>query len=407
MRKFGALAFLMLTASPAIAGKPYDLGGVTVTPSVDGRFRYELVDQTNTLAQADAVTLRLRPSLTFGIDKSLSLLVEGEGTLAIVEDYNSTVNGKTGFATIPDPENLEINRLQLQYKSKAVTLTAGRQRINLDDQRFVGSVGWRQNEQTFDAVRGEGKIGPVLLDATYAWSQRTVFGIDAGPRRAFNGNYVFLGAGSKVGPINVKGFAYLLDYAAHEPVAANSTQTYGLRATGAFKLTPKIMLNVAASYANQSDYSLNPVDYSVDYLAGELGLVWGDYGLTAGYESLGSSKGKSFQTPLATLHKFNGWADMFLTTPGQGLQDVYLGASAKFPKVKALPGLNAAVTWHSFSSDVGGQKFGKEWDAQFGFKATKSISLLAKYAEFDRTGVSKFTGDFTTRKFWLQAEFAL
>jgi hypothetical protein len=98
---------------------------------------------------------------------------------------------------------------------------------------------------------------------------------------------------------------------------------------------------------------------------------------------------------------------MFLTTPGQGLQDVYLGTSAKFPKVKALPGLNAAVTWHSFSSDVGGQKFGKEWDAQFGFKATKSISLLAKYAEFDRTGVSKFTGDFTTRKFWLQAEFAL
>jgi hypothetical protein len=407
MRKSGALILLALAASPAMAGKPYDLGGVTVTPSLDARFRYELVDQSNTLSQADALTLRARPGLTLGIDKSLSLLVEGEGTVALLEDYNSTVNGKTGFSTVPDANNLEINRIQLQYKSKLATVTVGRQRINLDDQRFVGAAAWRQNEQTFDAVRGEAKIGPVSFDGTYSWSQRTVFGIDAGPRRAYNGNYVFLGAGSKIGPVNVKGFAYLLDYASYEPVAANSTQTYGVRATGAFKLTPKITLNVAASYANQSDYSLNPVDYSVDYLAGELGLAVGNYGVTAGYELLGSSKGKSFQTPLATLHKFNGWADMFLTTPGQGLQDFYLGGTVKFPKVKALSGLNAGATWHYFKSDVGGQKFGKEWDGQIGFKLTKTVNLLAKYAEFDRIGISKFTGDFTTRKFWLQAELAL
>jgi hypothetical protein len=205
----------------------------------------------------------------------------------------------------------------------------------------------------------------------------------------------------------VKGFAYLLDYAAHEPVAANATQTYSLRATGAFKLAPKITLNVAASYANQSDYALNPADYTVDYLAGELGLAAGDYGLTAGYELLGSNGSKSFQTPLATLHKFNGWADMFLATPAQGLQDIYLGASAKFSKVKALPGLNAGLVWHNFASDAGGQKFGREWDAQIGFKATKTVSLLAKYAEFDRIGASKFTGDVTTRKFWFQAELSL
>jgi hypothetical protein len=98
---------------------------------------------------------------------------------------------------------------------------------------------------------------------------------------------------------------------------------------------------------------------------------------------------------------------MFLTTPAQGLQDIYLGASAKFPKLKALPGLNAGATWHYFASDVGDQKLGEEWDAQIGFKATKTVSLLAKYAEFDRIGVSKFPGDFTTRKFWLQAELSL
>jgi hypothetical protein len=98
---------------------------------------------------------------------------------------------------------------------------------------------------------------------------------------------------------------------------------------------------------------------------------------------------------------------MFLTTPGQGLQDFYLGGTVKFPKVKALSGLNAGATWRYFKSDVGGQKFGEEWDGQIGFKLTKTVNLLAKYAGFDRIGISKFTGDFTTRKFWLQAEFIL
>lgn len=407
MRKIGTLIALGLTASPALAGKPYPLGdGATITPTIDARLRYELVDQANTLKQADAVTLRIRPGLTLAVDKSLSFLVEGEGTYDIVDNYNSTVNGQTTYSTVADPKNLELNRAQVQYKTKLFTLTAGRQRINLDDQRFVGSVGWRQNEQTFDAVRGEAKLGPVALDATYSWSDRTVFGIDAGPRRAYNGNFLFLGAGGAIGKVNIKTFAYLIDYSAIEPVAANSSQTYGARANGAFKLSKKITLNYAASYATQSDYTRNPVDYSVDYLAGELGLVAGNYGLTAGYESLGSSKGKAFQTPFATLHKFNGWADMFLTTPGQGLQDFYLGSTAKFPKVKAIPGLNAGITWHYFTSDVGSQKFGKEWDAQLGFKVANKFNVLAKFADFDRTGSSKFTGDVSTRKFWLQVEYA-
>lgn len=407
MRKFGTLIVLGLTASPALAGKPYPLGdGITVTPTLDARLRYELVDQDNNLKEADAVTVRIRPGLTFALDKTLSVLVEGEGTYDIVDNYNSTVNGLTTYSTVPDPKNLEVNRAQIQYKNKVFTLTAGRQRINLDDQRFVGAAAWRQNEQTFDAVRGEAKVGPVALDATYSWSDRTIFGIDAGPRRAYNGNFIFLGAGGALGKVNVKTFAYLLDYSAIEPVAANSTQTYGARANGAFKLSPKMTLNAAASYANQSDYTGNPVDYSVDYIAAELGLVAGNYGLTAGYELLGSSKNKAFQTPFATLHKFNGWADMFLTTPGQGLQDFYLGGTAKFPKVKAIPGLNAGITWHYFASDAGDQKFGKEWDAQVGFKVASKFNVLAKFADFDRTGVSKFTGDVSTRKFWLQVEYA-
>ena len=319
---------------------------------------------------------------------------------------------------VADPETVELNRLQIQYKSKAATLTVGRQRINLDDQRWVGTVLWRQNEQTYDAVRGELTLGPVGLDATYAISQRTIFGIDAGravdfapgagPRQDYDGDFVLLNATSKLGPINLRAFAYLLDY---DPAffVANSSQTYGGKATASFKLAPKVKLNLMGSYARQSDHGSNPVDYSADYIAGEAGLGIGKLMLTAGYEELGSDAAaaagasRAVQTPMATLHKFNGWADLFLTTPAKGLRDYYVGAAYKFDGIKVLPGLNAAVTWHTFDSDVGGLDYGDEWNASLGFKVGR-VAFLAKYANYQRHGAADFAGDVDTEKFWLQAE---
>ena len=386
-------------ASPAWAKSFPVGGGLTVTPSIDARLRYEGVDQPAT--DADAVTVRLRPGLTLGTSAGFSVLVEGEGTLAVVNHYRGApFLPANGYSVVADPENIELNRAQIQYKSKPLTLTGGRQRINLDDQRFVGSVGWRQNEQTFDAVRAEATLGPVAFDGTYAWSQRTIFGIDAGPRQAYGGSFVFLGAGASLGPVKVKAFSYLLDFDASEPVALTSTQTYGARATAAFKLSPKATLNLATSYASQSDYKLNPGNYSAEYIAGEAGLGYGNYTLTGGYELLGSDNNAAFQTPMATLHKFNGWADMFLTTPAAGLQDIYASLSAKFPQVKALPGLNAAVVYHDFQSDVGSVDYGSEWNAQLGFKVWKT-SLLFKYADYNAKG---FGVD--TKKFWVQLEWA-
>jgi hypothetical protein len=269
----------------------------------------------------------------------------------------------------------------------------------LDDQRFIGSVGWRQNEQTFDAARAEVTVGPVSFDATYANRQDTIFGSEAGPRRSIDGDFVFLQAGAKLGPVTAKGFSYLIDY--DEAFAfANSSQTYGGRITGSFPLGKAVKLNVLGSYARQMDMGRNPVNYQADYVLGELGLGYQGFTLTGGYEKLGADKaaGKAFQTPLATLHKFNGWADLFLTTPGNGLQDYYVTLAKVFPKVMAVKGLNANVTYHDFHSDVGGVKFGSEWDASLGFK-TRKLGWLVKYANYnaDKFGVDR-------EILWLQAE---
>ena len=414
MRKFvmaaAALAAPVTFALPAFAA-PGDAikvsDDLTIDPIIDTRLRYEAVDTPT--VDADAVTLRLRAGFETKHSSGLSFLAEAEGALAIADNYNAfpfaitDSQRRTGYAVVADPMNVELNRLQVQYKSKLATVTVGRQRINLDDQRFVGAVGWRQNEQTFDAARLEAKVGPVSFDGTYAISQRTIWGIDAGSRNAFDGDFAFLGLGAKLGPVQVKAFAYLLDFDAKEQLGALATtnadtQTWGLRAAGTFALGKTTKLNLTAAYAVQSDWKTNPVNYSAEYVLAEAGLAHGPFGVTGGYEKLGSDAGRAVQTPMATLHKFQGWADLFLTTPAAGIEDWYLGATYKFASVKALPGLNAAVTWHRYEADAGSLHYGNEWNASLGFKLGRA-AILAKYADYNAAGLGV-----NTRKFWLQVE---
>jgi hypothetical protein len=396
-----ALAF----SSPAIAAAGDTASasdGPQIKPMVDARLRYEGVDQGP--LDAKAVTLRLRAGAEAKLG-DFSFLAEGEGTVAPVDGYNAfpfaldDKQRRPRYAVVPDPQNVELNRLQLQYKSKDFAVTLGRQRINLDDQRWVGSVGWRQNEQTFDAVRGEAKLGPVAVDLSYATRQRAVFGEDAGPRSAIDGAFIFAGASSKLGPVQGKFFTYLIDY--DETFALpNSSQTYGGFLAGDIPLGGSKKLSIRGSYARQSDYGANPFHYGADYWSFEAGAQVAGFNLTGGWERLGSDKGRAVQTPLATLHKFNGWADVFLTTPGPGLEDAYLSVGRSFDGVKALPGLNANISFHQFDSAKGDVEYGTEWDASAGFKVRK-VGLLLKYADYDAKG---FGTD--TRKLWLQAEWS-
>jgi hypothetical protein len=384
-------------ASPALAkvGDPIAIAnGVTFDPILAATLRYEMVDQATIADSADALTLRVRFGAEFK-SNGFFLLAEGEGTLALADDYNDTLpgNGVEPFPVVADPENIELNRLQLGYMKDGNGVTVGRQRIILDNARFVGNVGWRQNEQTFDAIRGQARLGPVKLDAAYSISQRTIFGVDS-PNEHFDGDMVLLNASTEVKPVKLTAFAYLIDY---DTRIAFSSQTYGILASASFSIGEKAKLNLLASYATQSDMGANPVSYDADYLNLEAGVALGGFTLKGGYEKLGSDGGAAaFQTPLATLHAFNGWADLFLTTPAAGLQDLYATAAYKFD-LKAIPGLNLAVTWHDFDSDVSGVDYGDEIDASLGFNLGP-VALLVKYANFD---AASFGAD--TEKFWLQA----
>ncbi|GGN52956.1 hypothetical protein GCM10011349_27070 [Novosphingobium indicum] len=392
-------------AAPAAAktGDPVVVSdNLTIDPIIDGTLRWEHVDQDDLGLDADALTFRMRAGAEATIH-NLSFLAEAESTLAIVDNYNDTIPGNNGYlgaepySVVADPQNVELNRLQASYKGKGLKVTLGRQRIILDDARFVGNVGWRQNEQTFDAVRGEAKFGPLSLDATYSISQRTIFGIDS-PNEHFDGDLILVNATVDAKPVKIVGFAYLLDY---DTRIAFSSKTFGAMATGKLPLGDAVTLDFKLRYATQQDFELNPVDYSAEYIDAELGVSVAGFGLKAGYEELGSDDGvAAFQTPLATAHAFNGWADLFLTTPATGLRDYFGAASAKIGDAGPFKGVGATVIYHEFKSDFGSIDYGHEWDAIMTFKLG-GYPFLLKYANYT---AKNFGTD--TEKLWLQVSFS-
>lgn len=394
-----AAAFAFATATPAYAGlgDPIVLEeDWTLDIQAATRLRYETVDQDNALGNADALTVRARLGAEVA-HKGFKVLVEGEGTLALVDDFNDTIasNGVEPFSVVADPESVQLNRAQISYSESGFTGTLGRQRVIMGDARFVGNVGWRQNEQTFDAARLQVGTGPVKADAVWAISQHTIFGSDS-PNSDFDGDFIFLNLGADLDVVKVTAFSYIVDY---DTRAAFSSQTFGLTASSQIPLGEGNSLNLSGTYATQADAGSNPADYNADFLSFSAGATVAGFTLTGSYEELGSDGGAaSFQTPMATLHAFQGWADLFLTTPANGIRDY----NASLKKQFSLPGVGkvtATVVYHDFDSDFGGIDYGSEVDASLGFRVGP-VALVAKYANYNAKG---FGVD--TEKFWLQAEW--
>lgn len=397
-----ALLAGLAACTPAMA---QDL--IKAKPSVDARLRYESVDQAGFANDAEALTLRVRPGVTFG-DGPFTALVEGEATLTLIGRHNDGLNGKAGYPLVVDPGNAEINRAQLRWASKANSVTLGRQRIALADERFVGPAAFRQNEQTFDAVRGVwSPIKDVTADLAYAWSDRTVNGRHgtAARQEAVSGDNVFALLSYKFAPGTLTGFAYLIDQ--DEATVQGfrlSSQTWGARFQGSHKLSNQVTLGYAAAFARQSDYHRNPNDYSAKYRLGEATLTAKGFTATAGYEVLGADKGvalTSVQTPLASFFRFQGWAGKFNPTPPNGLRDLYGTLGHGWKKVAGFDAINLGATYHRFDSDRLSGHYGNEVDLVASAKRGHYTASL-RYARYK---ADSFATD--TRKLWLTLEWSL
>ncbi len=362
------------------------------------RYRYEFVDQEGFDENANASTLRIRLNYLTGQWKNWSGFVEmdyvGE---VIVNDFNSgagtSSENRDQYPVVADPKGTDLNQLYLDYKaSDEATLRFGRQRILLDNQRFVGGVGWRQNEQTFDAasLQFDGWSNTKLF-YSYVGNVNRIFGSTV-PAGDHNMDTHLLNA--EIGLTqdwSIIPYAYLID---NEDSPASSTTTFGARFAGKTSLSGG-SLSFVAEVATQSEAANAPIAYSAGYYL--LDVNWAlsnGLSLGLGYESLGGDSneaGKAFRTPLATLHLFQGWADQFLVTPGAGIDDIYFKAKYSIDKWQLQ------AIYHDFSAESGSANFGSEIDLAGSRKLSDRYSLLLKAAFFASDNASYND----TTKLWL------
>ncbi len=352
---------------------------------LDARVRYETVDD-NINDDAEGLTVRTRLGYETAPIGGFRLLGEFTDTRSLfgINDYAPE---EPGYATIADPSSTAVNRAVISYEGwKMAWLAIGRQRIILDNARWVGNVGWRQQEQTYDAgsvdlnFGGGWKLSYDYLDSV----QGVVPALDADVSdHIVNLSYSGWQAGTLVG------YGYFLK----DDDSDDERNTYGLRFSGSAQGSALTWL-YAAEYAHQTFDPGAGGSFAMDYYALQGGVGFKAVTVQLGYEVLGSDGGDSaLQTPLATKFAFNGWADLFLTTPADGLRDAYANLTADWL------GLKWMAVYHDFRADDGGDRYGDEWDLRISKAFGKNYLVGIQYARYQ---ADEFSED--RDKFWLWFE---
>ncbi len=378
------------------------------------RLRYEDVNDDisdGTDTDAEAFTLRTRLSYTTAPLHGFNAQIEMDNVTELDSvDYKThPSNSDADLAdksVISDPESTEINQVWLNYNVKKTDLRYGRQRLNLDNQRYIGGVGFRQNEQTYLATTVASKsFKDVEIYLGYISQVRRIWGEDRTDGEPDNlGKHDHSSKYANIsysGLPHTKATLYHYDLDNEESNAtAMSTKTTGLRITGKYD-----HFGYALEYARQSDAHDNTKRYDANYTLFEAYGKIDDFTLKVGQETLEADGSDGFfVTPLATLHKFQGWTDRFL---GGGLGNVAGGIEDTYASFTyTYEGFNLALVIHDFASDTKSaatgmaSDYGDEWGISISKKFAKRYGLSLKYADFDADSDWSTTD---TTKLWLTA----
>jgi hypothetical protein len=356
-----------------------------ITPLIDIRARYEFAD-VDMKDPSHAFTFRERLGLKTMAWNGFSALVEGEFSQAAVDDYNGGAPGADPFdpanTLIADPQTNELNQGYLQYEGFDTIAKAGRQKIIYDNAAFIGNVGWRQNEQTYDALSLSNKsIGGLTLNYAYLNQVNRIFGSDADAPLApgfanvediaasahlFNASY----AGIK--GLTLGGYAYIMNF---EDVGAWDNNTFGMSAKGDL-----LGLTLYGELAWQDKAGVLGSEDAL-YAHANASKTFGSQTLTVGLEHLDAG----FKTPLATVHAFNGFADV--TDPGRisgahnGLTDVYVSHT-----IPLFCGIKWTNVLHAMGDNELTGGYGWEYDSVLTKKFDEHFTAIAKFAYFDSDG---------------------
>lgn len=356
------------------------------------RARYAQVAADNS---GQAASLLLRGELLSQWREGLATTLELDHiATAFNSDHNNGLRANDE-PLIPDPPGSEINQAFIQLQRDNYQLQLGRQRINFDQQRFIGGNGFWQNEQTFDALLGKMLVASNSnLSYAYIANANRIFGDDADRPASSDHDYgnperpaALLGDHQHHSQLarlewNEWDYTRLVAYGYHidnrdMPEASNNT----LGLSYQFSIKQRALkYRLQAEWAQQDRYELDAA--GLDYALLDLGLGYGAYELSGRYEilgakSLGAGQSAAFITPLGSLHNFQGWADAIGNTPDTGIRDLSLNLLWR-----ASP-WRLETAYHFFSSDIASARIGRELDLDIVFKPARKHSLALRLAHFE------------------------
>ncbi|WP_298745833.1 alginate export family protein [uncultured Brevundimonas sp.] len=395
MIRSAALALMAAAAVPAAAAaQATDADGRIL---FETRLRSETVDQAGFLDKAHALTLRTRLGWRSPTARGLQLLVEGEGVAVLDDRYSAPVDPVPGRPAVADGETVELNRAQVRWTGLPDTeITVGRQRLIVGNSRFVGNSGWRQNEQTFDAVRlSTTALKPVALTWVFADRVQRPLGHEH-PQGVWRGDIHLLQLETETPVGRLSGFGLGVDL---DNAAAFSSTTIGAGLAGSRLLSGDLSLTWSGEYATQTDAGANPSDFSLDFQAAAVGLQSPRWSVGAGYERFDGDGVSGFQTPLGSGHGFLGWSDVITTTPAFGVRDLFLRGHVGVPAWGRT--LRLAAEAHAFHDADGDRELGRELDLSAALPIDAHWSAELKAAHFD--GDHPAFGD--ADKVWLSLEY--
>lgn len=393
--KPSAALALMLVAAPTAAAAQTAEADARVL--VETRLRSETVEQAGFMERAHALTVRTRLGWRSPTARGLQLLVEGEGVAVLDDRYSAPVDPVPGRPAVADGETLELNRAQVRWTGAPGTeVTVGRQRLIVGNGRFVGNSAWRQNEQTFDAVRiVSTALKPVTLTWVFADRVQRPLGHEH-VQGVWRGDIHLLQVETDTPVGRLSGFGLAIDL---DNAPAGSSATVGARLAGSRPIAGDLSLTWAGEYAVQSDNGANPADYSLDFQAMAVGVQTPRWSAGLGYERFDGDGVSGFQTPLGTGHGFLGWSDVITTTPAFGVRDLFLRGQVGVPAWGRTLRLTAEA--HAFHDADGAFDLGRELDLSAALPIDAHWSVELKAAHFD--GDHPAFGD--ADKGWLILEY--
>lgn len=362
------------------------------------RVRGEVVEQNH--QQAEAITLKGRLTLEQPLPKNVDLLVQIDHVEAFLDDHHSDGVLNNGEPVIADPQTTELNQFVFSYQHNDWTLNMGRFGLKLANERFVGGVEFRQNDQTFDGLKLDyGFSTQSQWSYVYLDNVNRIFGDDADSMlspmdsqfNATNG----VRPTAMLGDHRVDAHLLFVDYREwdywqwhafmlslsnhdHRPF---SNRTVGVRAMGRKKLTGvELFGEFDIAVQRQQAVDDNPSIArrpSLTYRSVNIGMIIKRIEFSLQQEVLGAEDQVSFITPLATLHKFNGWADQFLGTPADGLIDQVIQVAWR-PRPFIID-----LRWHQYKTENSRVDIGEELNLDLVYRRGRHHQWKIRIADFD------------------------